>query len=147
MPDTAFLSVRVPQHVRDRMKAIAAQRGENLQDLVGGLIDRFLDEAERRPPELAQVVRRLRTLEEAFRTRQVVGLWVFGSVARGEAMPDSDIDLAVEFAPGTQRSLLDITHLKEWAETTLGHRVDIGERSSLAPRIAATAQRDMVRVF
>src|SRR5260370_42582604 len=43
----AYLSVRVPEEVRNRVKAIAAERGEKLQDLVGGLIERFLEEAER----------------------------------------------------------------------------------------------------
>jgi hypothetical protein len=49
MDGTAFLSVRVPESVRNRVKAIAAQRGERVQDLVGGLIERFLADAERQP--------------------------------------------------------------------------------------------------
>ncbi|HET8996400.1 MAG TPA: nucleotidyltransferase domain-containing protein [Acetobacteraceae bacterium] len=147
MGDTAFLSVRVPQHFRDRMKAIAAQRGENLQDLIGNLIARFLEDAERRPPELAHVVRRLRALEGLLRARHVAALWVFGSVARGDARQDSDVDLALEFAEGRQPSLLEIAHIKELVETGIGHRADIGERRLLNRRVAATAERDMVRVF
>jgi predicted nucleotidyltransferase len=143
----AFLSVRVPESVRNRIKAVAAQRGERLQDLVGGLIERFLEEAERHPPELADVLRRLRAMEASLRARGVVGLFVFGSVARGEARPDSDVDLAVEFAPGSEASLFEIVRIKEEIQQALGRTVDIGERSSLTGRVAANVERDFVRVF
>jgi hypothetical protein len=48
MSNTAFLSVRLPESVWNRVKAVAAQRGEPVQELIGGLIERFLEEAE--PP-------------------------------------------------------------------------------------------------
>src|SRR6188768_4022582 len=75
----AFLSVRVSDEVRNRVKAIAAARGEKLQDLVGGLIEQFLQETDRRPPQLADVLRRLREREPELRARGVAALWVFGS--------------------------------------------------------------------
>jgi predicted nucleotidyltransferase len=143
----AFLSVRVPEGVRNRIKAVAAERGEKLQDLVGGLIERFLEEAERKPPELADVLRRLRSLEPSLRLRGVASLWVFGSVARGEARPDSDVDLALEFAPDANPSLFEIGRIKEAAETALGRSVDIGERSAMTPRVAASVAHDLVQVF
>jgi predicted nucleotidyltransferase len=143
----AFLSVRVPEAVRNRMKAIAADRGENLQDLVGGLIERFLEEAERKPPELADVLRRLRSIEASLRAQGVTSLWVFGSVARGEARPDSDVDLALEFAPDANPSLFDIGRIKQEAESVLGRTVDVGERSTMTPRAAASSERDLVQVF
>jgi len=147
MNDMAFLSVRVPGTVRNRMKTIAAERGEKLQDLIGGLIENFLKEAERRPPMLADVVHCLRQREEPLRAKGVDALWVFGSVARGDAKPDSDVDLAIEFAPGTQVSLLDIAHLKVDLEEALHRPVDLGERSAMRPRVAAAAEHELVRVF
>jgi hypothetical protein len=66
----AFLSIRVPEDVRNRVKAIAAARGEKLQDLVGGLIERFLEAADRHPPRLADVLRRLREREPDLRARR-----------------------------------------------------------------------------
>jgi predicted nucleotidyltransferase len=48
---------------------------------------------------------------------------VFGSVARGEATAQSDLDLLVEFAPG--RSLLDHSGLKMDLEEALGRKVDV----------------------
>ena len=147
MGGVAFLSIRVAEAVRNRLKAVAAERGEKLQDLVGGLIERFLEEAERKPPDLAGVLRCLRSLQPSFQSRGVASLWVFGSVARGDARPDSDVDLALEFAPGADPSLFEIARIKDEAEAVLGRRVDIGERSAMAPRVAAAASRDLVQVF
>ena len=58
---------------------------------------------------------------------------VFGSVARGEADAQSDIDLLVEFEPN--RSLLD--HAGLWVELQelLGVKVDVVSERGLKPRI------------
>jgi len=143
----AFLSVRVPEEVRNRVKAIAAARGEKLQDLVAGLIERFLEEADRRPPQLTDVLRSLRECEADLRDKGVAALWVFGSVARGDARPDSDIDLLIDFAPEAKPSLLTLSGLQLDLADALGRPVDLGERRALKPRVAEAAERDMVRVF
>ncbi len=129
------------------MKAVAAARGEKLQDLIGGLIARFLDEAERRPPELGDIVRNLQERETLLRRRGIAGLWVFGSVARGDAGPESDVDLAIDLEPAAEVSLLDLARIKADLEGALGRPVDLGERSTMTPRVAAVAEREFVRVF
>ena len=48
---------------------------------------------------------------------------LFGSVARGEARPDSDIDVLVDFDPG--RNLLDRVGLIQDLEDLLGRKVDV----------------------
>ncbi len=48
---------------------------------------------------------------------------LFGSVARGEARPDSDIDVLVDFEPG--RNLLDRVGLMQDLEDLLGCKVDV----------------------
>ena len=58
---------------------------------------------------------------------------MFGSVARGEAGPDSDLDLLVELEKG--RSLLDHAALVIELETLLGCRVDVATEQGLRPRI------------
>lgn len=50
---------------------------------------------------------------------------IFGSVARGEARPDSDVDLLVELEDG--RSLMDLVGLKLDLEDLLGREVDVAE--------------------
>lgn len=56
---------------------------------------------------------------------------VFGSVARGEANDDSDVDLLVSFEPGA--SLFDLIDLKEDAEQLLGTSVDIVSEGGISP--------------
>jgi predicted nucleotidyltransferase len=66
------------------------------------------------------------------RRRRAHRVAVFGSVARGEARPGSDVDLLVDFEPGT--SLLDHVGLFQDLEELLGVGVDIVTRSALKPR-------------
>lgn len=58
---------------------------------------------------------------------------VFGSVARGEARPDSDIDLLVDLAPG--RSLMDHAALILDLQRLLGCRVDVVTERGLRERV------------
>ena len=66
---------------------------------------------------------------------------VFGSVARGEATDDSDIDLLVEFEPDS--SLLDLIELEEALRTLLGTNVDVISAGALLER-DAEIRRDAV---
>jgi len=59
---------------------------------------------------------------------------VFGSVARGDATEDSDIDLLVDFEPDS--SLFDVMHLTEELEELLGHSVDVVSTGGLKDRDA-----------
>ena len=62
---------------------------------------------------------------------------VFGSVARGEAGADSDIDFLVELEPG--RNLLDRIALNQDLEGLLGRRVDVAKPQNLAEVIREKA--------
>jgi hypothetical protein len=65
---------------------------------------------------------------------------VFGSVARGEAGPESDLDLLVEMEPG--RSLLDHIALIQDLEEVLGCRVDVVTEAGLRERIRPRVLRE-----
>jgi predicted nucleotidyltransferase len=56
---------------------------------------------------------------------------VFGSVARGEEGPDSDLDLLVEMRP--ESSLLDLISLWQDLEDLLGHKVDVITEGGISP--------------
>ena len=112
MDRTAFLSVRVPPATRNRVKALAAGRGQTMQDFVGDLVARFLAEQDRRPPALAEVITQLREHKPALRQRHVAKLWVYGAVARGDAGLDSDLDLIVRFVAGAEISVTDLASLQ-----------------------------------
>lgn len=65
---------------------------------------------------------------------------MFGSEARGEAGPDSDLDLLVDMDPG--RSLLDLAGLGQDLEDLLGRRVDVVTERSLNPRLRVSILAD-----
>lgn len=67
---------------------------------------------------------------------------IFGSVARGEARPDSDIDFLVEMEPG--RSLFDLGGLLYELRSLLGVEVDVVTEKGLRARIREQVLRDAV---
>lgn len=67
---------------------------------------------------------------------------IFGSVARGEALPDSDIDFLVELEPG--RSLFDLGGLLYELKSLLGVDVDVVTEKDLRTRIREQVLRDAV---
>ncbi|OGI47445.1 MAG: DNA polymerase subunit beta [Candidatus Muproteobacteria bacterium RIFCSPHIGHO2_01_FULL_65_16] len=74
----------------------------------------------------------------------VRALSVFGSVARNEAGPQSDVDLLVEFE-GTA-DFDRYMDLKFYLEDLLGRRVDLVTRGALRPRLQQIVEREAVRV-
>jgi uncharacterized protein len=69
---------------------------------------------------------------------------VFGSVARGEADADSDIDILVDLEPG--RSLLDLGGLLMELRGLLGKPIDVVTEKGLRPRIRERALDEAVSV-
>ena len=67
---------------------------------------------------------------------------VFGSVVRGEAGPESDVDFLVEMEPG--RSLLDMGGLLMDLRQALGRNVDVVTERGLKPRIRERVLKEAV---
>lgn len=65
---------------------------------------------------------------------------VFGSVARGEGTPGSDLDLLVQLDPGY--SLLDLIAIKQDLEDLLGCEVDVVTEGALSPYIREQVLRE-----
>jgi predicted nucleotidyltransferase len=74
-------------------------------------------------------------LAEVCRRYHVRELAVFGSAARGEMRPDSDIDMLVEFFPEAQVDLVDHAGLMLELSSLLGRRVDLVSKRGLKPLI------------
>lgn len=139
------LSIDLPEPHRDRLDVVARARGETVQGLVGQLVEQFFQEEDRRPPALADVVRVLRAQARMLAGQGVTALWVFGSVARGDATRDSDVDLMAEF--DSSLSLVGTAGLRADLSKMLGAPADLVERTALKPEIRATADRDAVCVL
>jgi uncharacterized protein len=90
---------------------------------------------------------RLAASEREIRALGVARLALFGSVARDQAGPDSDVDLLVQFVPGA-KTYDHFLALSDLLEQRLGHRVELVTVDSLSPflgpRILAEAQ-DVLR--
>jgi predicted nucleotidyltransferase len=70
-----------------------------------------------------QLRRHRETILSIARQHGAFNVRVFGSVARGDATPESDVDLLVKFEP--HRSLLDQIKLQQALEDLLGCRVEV----------------------
>ena len=94
-----------------------------------------------------QALERLLASEPAIRALGVARLALFGSVVRGEARPDSDVDLLVQFSPGA-KTFDRFLALSDLLEALLGRRVELVTTEALSPylgpRILAEAQ-DVLR--
>ncbi len=94
--------------------------------------------------ERDQAMSRLREHEAELRKLGVEHLYLFGSTARGEARPDSDIDLFFDYREG-EFGLFDLMDVQEHASRILGRTADVMTRDSihkvLRPRIEASALR------
>ena len=75
-------------------------------------------------------------------------LWVFGSCARREERPDSDVDFLVEYRPGY--NMFDVLDLKSELESALCHEVDVASKGCIederSPWFTHEVNRDMVAI-
>jgi predicted nucleotidyltransferase len=132
---------------------------------VGGQADRAL-KAKSRPwltiklhlePELPllyimymrrdEVIARLKEAEPALRARGIRRAAVFGSVARGEDRPDSDIDIMIEIDPEAHITVYDYVGLKEFVAGLFEQPVHVANSNSLKSFVRPSATRDAIYAF
>lgn len=89
----------------------------------------------------------VRELADICRRYCVKRLSVFGSAARGELKPDSDIDLLIEFQPGAPIGLFELENLNEELEKLLKRRVDLVTKDGLKERIRNEVLREAKPVY
>jgi uncharacterized protein len=95
----------------------------------------------------SDVVATLRAREPALRQAGITRLSLFGSVARNEAGPDSDIDLAAEFDPSAKMDLIRLVGLEQDLGDLLGREVQILPEPIRKERLRANVERDRIRAF
>ena len=72
-------------------------------------------------------------------------LGVFGSFARGEATPDSDLDLVVRFA--NRKSLLGLVRLERALSEAVGRKVDLLTEASISPYLRDRIKAEMTVLY
>ena len=75
----------------------------------------------------------------------VAHLAVFGSVARDEARPESDVDILVEFAPEAHVGLFGFVRLQRRLEQILSTRVDLATPDALKRQLKDQIFKELVR--
>ena len=91
-----------------------------------------------------EILDKLRADKEALDAFGVKAIGVFGSVARGEASPDSDVDIVVDFHEDSIPGLFAFVHLKRHLEEVLGQPVDLVTPGSPNRRVNKRVESEAV---
>jgi uncharacterized protein len=105
-----------------------------------GMLDVALAERER-------VLRILRTQGARLRARGITHLSLFGSMARGEARPESDIDLLIELDPAASVGFFELHDLQEDLGTLLGRPVQFAFGSAMRPWLREWIEEDRIGIY
>jgi uncharacterized protein len=97
--------------------------------------------------DLQGVLETLKAHEAELRRLGVRHAAVFGSVARGQARPESDIDVLVDLDPPQEISLFQYARLKLYIGELLGVASDVVNRRKLKPLLRDNILREAVNVF
>lgn len=91
----------------------------------------------------------VQTIQAYFATQPVLRAWLFGSYARGEQTPDSDVDILVVFDQknGKRVSLLKHIGIALGLEDLIGKKVDLITEGTLLPFAQETAEKDKVLIY
>ena len=95
----------------------------------------------------SEAIETLRRSEHALRGRGVKHAAVFGSVARGDHRPDSDIDVMIEIDPDARITVFEYVDLKEYIAGLFDGPVDVVNRDGLKSHVRPAAMADAVYAF
>ncbi|PIW26979.1 MAG: hypothetical protein COW30_12330 [Rhodospirillales bacterium CG15_BIG_FIL_POST_REV_8_21_14_020_66_15] len=125
-------------------KAAAVRRfARNVAEAEGAAVE---------PSRLFLVLRALKKNREKLESLGVVHAGVFGSTARGDYRPDSDVDVLIEMDAHDKRGMLDLLRaastIKEKIQHALpGIGVDVVQRETLKPMLRSSVEAEVVDGF
>jgi uncharacterized protein len=89
----------------------------------------------------------LRRNADTLRERGVKHAALFGSVARGDAGPESDIDILIDLDPGVRFDVFSYVGLKIYIEELFPERVDVVNRAALKLNLRQPVAVDFIDAF
>ena len=95
-----------------------------------------------RPYTVAEIIEKV---SKTARQYGVQRAYLYGSYARGEARPDSDIDLCIE--KGKIRTLLELSGFCQDLEETLENKVDVITATGISDNFKKQIEKDMILVY
>jgi uncharacterized protein len=84
---------------------------------------------------------------DALRARGIRHAALFGSVARDEGRPDSDIDIMIELSPDASLDIFNYVELKDFVASLFPDPVDVVNKDALRPHVAPSATADSIYAF
>jgi uncharacterized protein len=94
-----------------------------------------------------EVRRLIEPEKDALRAKGVSALYVFGSVARGEAGPESDVDVLIDIEPGRRFHIIDLANVYNRLTAALGTDIDIVTSRSVENSFQARVIEGAVRFY
>lgn len=88
----------------------------------------------------------IHTIQEYFKTKPISKAWIFGSFARGEERKDSDVDILVQFTPGTKMGLAFCGMICD-LEDALQRPVDLVREGCIKPFAQESVERDKILIY
>ncbi|WP_299720903.1 nucleotidyltransferase domain-containing protein [Tardiphaga sp.] len=89
----------------------------------------------------------MKATEPALRALGVAALYLFGSHARDQAGPESDIDVFIDPAPETSFGFLSYMDAFDVLRGSFGDKIDYGTRNGLHPLLRSGIEREAIRIF
>ena len=145
MADTQ-IAFRSSAEVREGLRQLARRQGRSMQAMLEDICRGALA-SEGQTPTLAGVIRRLRQYAGELQELGVKQLHIYGSVARGDACPWSDVDLFADLVDEERWNIVRWGHVLDRLEEILGRRVDFAARRSLPEEVRRRAEAESVAVF
>lgn len=97
--------------------------------------------------EREQVIAILKQHEAELRARGVEHVALFGSTARGDARPDSDVDLLVDLRSGAPIGVFEYVGITQLIADLFPVRVDVANHTRLKAHVRPAAEREAVYAF
>ncbi|MDR2087700.1 MAG: nucleotidyltransferase family protein [Dysgonamonadaceae bacterium] len=89
----------------------------------------------------------LHKIQATLAQEPVLRAWLFGSFARNEETPESDIDILVQFMPHAKISLFDYGGIIYKLEESMGCRIDLVQEHMLKPFARTTVEHDKKLIY